>query len=521
MTAPTRPDGPFVMGIDFGTESCRVAIFNLVGEPIAFAATPYTTTHPRPGWAEQSEDDWWDAIRTSSHQALQKAGLSGADIAGISYDATTMTVLAMDDNGRAMRPAIMWMDVRAVEQAERASSSSSKARRYNGGGTMPATAEWFPFKSAWLKEHEPETFNGAKYLVDAPDWITYKLTGEWTININSASARMYYDRDNGGWPVDFYEDIGVADVLDKIPGTVNDLGVAVGGLTSAAAEHLGLREGTPVAQGCADAFAGQIGLGVVAPGKMALITGSSHVFIGQTDQPISGEGFFGGYTDSVMPGQYTVEGGQVSTGSVVKWYRDNFAKHLVDEAEAAGRTAYSLMDERAAQIPLGSEGLIVNEYFQGNRTPYTDGRARGILWGLSLHHGPAHFYRAILEGVCYGTEHIARTMRAAGHKVDEIVSCGGATNSEFWMQMHADVTGTPITLTKVPDAVALGSCILAATGAGLHKDIPSAADAMVHTADTIEPDMKAHEEYQFYLDSYIDTYPRMQEPIHKMVDHVQ
>jgi FGGY-family pentulose kinase len=515
-----RPDGPYVMGIDFGTESCRAAIYNMVGDPVYFHATPYKTTYPRPGWAEQTEEDWWNALKVSVREVLDKTGLTGADISGIGYDATSMTVVAIDDKGRAMRPAIMWMDVRAVEQAGRGDKSTSKARRYNGGGTSPSSAEWYPFKAAWLKENEPDIFAGAKYIVDAADWLTARLTDRYTVNINSASARMYHDRDQGGWQPDLYRDIGVEEVLEKIPEDVLDLGVPVGGLSSTAAADLGLKEGTPVAQGCVDAFAGQIGLNVVAPGKMALSTGSSHVFLGQTDQPISGEGFFGAYTDSVMPGQYTVEGGQVSTGSVVKWFRDNFAPHLAAEAESRGLSHYNLLNEYASKLPIGSEGLIINEYFQGNRTPYTDGRARGVLTGLTLHHGPAHFYRAILEGVCYGTEHIARKMRDAGHKVDEIVSCGGATNSDFWMQMHADVTGTPIKLTQVGDAVALGSCILGAAGAGLFDSVAEAADKMVHTANTIEPNMDAHEEYQFYVDKYIDTYPRVREPIHEMVDHL-
>ena len=137
----TTTTGPYLMGIDFGTESCRVAIFDLTGRPVTFAATPYQTSHPRPGWAEQNPSDWWDALQASSRRALANSGLSASAIAGISFDATTMTVVAMDARGEALRPAIMWMDVRATEQAARAQQSDSVARLYNGGGTAPATAE--------------------------------------------------------------------------------------------------------------------------------------------------------------------------------------------------------------------------------------------------------------------------------------------------------------------------------------------------------------------------------------------
>lgn len=520
MTTAPHSDGPFVLGIDFGTESCRVAIFDIAGMPVAFAATPYPTHHPRPGWAEQSPDAWWAALTASTTRCLRAAGLRAEQIEGICYDATTMTVVAMDVRGNELHPAITWMDVRAVAQAGRADDSTSVARRYNGDGTGPASPEWYPFKAAWLRENEPGIYRATKYLVDAPDWVNYRLTGEWTVNINSAAHRMYYNRDEGGWPTDFYEEVGAGDVLEKIPERVLDLGTPVAGLTAGAARELGLVPGTPVAQGGGDAWAGQIGLNVLQPGRMALITGSSHVLSGQSDKALSGQGFFGAYTDGVLPGQYTVEGGQVSTGSVLKWFKDNFAKDVTAAAEASGQNPYDVLNQRSRHLPPGSEGLIVNEYFQGNRTPYTEGQARGIIWGLSLHHGPEHLYRAIQEGVCYGTEHTLRSMRSAGLQLDEMVACGGATNSADWMQMHADVTGVPIATTQVGDAAVLGSCILAAAGAGLFNSVQDAADAMVHRTDVVQPDRARHEEYAYFVDAYIDSYPQLREKIHQVQDHI-
>ena len=509
----------YLMGIDFGTESVRVAIFDTKGTPVTFAATPYKTAHPRGGWAEQDPDEWLRCLEASSLKALANAAISPASILGISFDATTMTVCALDSNGVALRPAIMWMDVRATTQVARAADSDSVAKLYNGAGTAPSSAEWYPFKAAWLKENEPETYNKAYRLVDAPDWITFQLTGEWTVNINSAAHRMYYNRDKGGWPTDFYETIGCGDVFDKLPERVVDLGEVVGTLTTRAATLLGLRPGIPVAQGPADAWAGQIGLGVVTPGKLALITGSSHVLTGQSAEPIHGKGFFGSYTDGVVKGQYTVEGGQVSTGSVLKWFKDNFARDLSHAAERMGLNVYDVLNDQAKNIPIGSDGLIINEYFQGNRTPYTDGKARGIMWGLSLAHTAEHVYHAIQESVCYGNAHNLRAMAAQGFEPKEIVACGGSTKSRAWMQMHADVSGVPITLTEVGDAVVLGSCMLAAVGAGVYPDIQAAADNMVHVRDSIEPNAEATEQYSFYVDQYCASYPALQELTHTVVDH--
>ncbi len=512
-------DGPYLMGIDYGTESCRVVLVDIHGRPITFAATPYKTTHPHGGWAEQNPEEWWEALQASTRKVLAASGISPNDIAGISYDATSMTVVAMDEKGQELRPAIMWMDVRATKHSDIADTVDHWAKKYNGDGTAPATAEWYPFKAAWLAENEPETFNKAYRLVDAPDWLTFKLTGEWTTNINSAAHRMYYNRDEGGWPVEFYEAVGCpADVFDKIPENVVDLGTPIGGLSTIAAQLLGLKPGTPVAQGCVDAWAGQIGLGVVEPGKLFLTTGSSHVLGGQSATPLHGNGFFGSYTDGVVKGQYTVEGAQVSTGSALKWFKDNFCKDIVKVADETGLSPYDILNMQSKDIPIGSNGLVINEYFSGNRTPYTDPRARAIFAGLSLAHGPAHVYHALQEAVCFGTEHNLRALRAAGMETNEMVACGGATKSRAWMQMHADVTGVPITLTEVGDAVALGSAMLAAVGAGIYSSIQEAAKNMVHEIDRIQPDQARHDEYKFYVDKYTEIYPALRGVIHELVE---
>lgn len=451
---------------------------------------------------------------------MARAGIEPPEIAGISYDATTMTVVPMDQNGEALRNAIMWMDVRATEQAARVAESDSPVTRYTGGGTLPPTAEWYPFKAAWLRENEPDIYKRAYKLLDAPDWLTYQLTGQWTQNINTAAHRAYYDRDNGGWPVDLYEQAGAGDVFDKLPERVVDLGVPLGGLTKRAAEALGLIPGTPVAQGGGDAWHGQIGLNVLSPGKMSLVTGSSHVMSGQAVEPVSGPGFFGGYTDGVVPGQYTVETSLTSSGSVLKWFKDQFCQDIEKAANEIGIGAYDVMNTRSKDIPIGCEGLIINEYFQGNRTPWSDAKARGVFTGLSLSHTREHVYRAIQEAVCYGVEASMRKLREAGFEVQEFVACGGATKSREWTQMHADVTGVPITLTEVGDAVTLGSCILAASGAGLYDSVQDAANHMVHERERIEPNMNRHEEYKFFADKYIEQYAVNQEHIHTVVDYV-
>jgi FGGY-family pentulose kinase len=511
-------EGPYLMGIDFGTGGVRVGLFDRQGAPAVFHAVELQTHHPRPGWAEQDPDEWWSALAKATRGALTESGVAAGDIAGISVDATASTVVATDADGRPLRPAIMWMDVRAADQARRVQETGDRALKYNGFG--PVSAEFGLPKALWLKEHEPDTWKGAARVGECADWAIQRLTGEVTASVNTVSGKYYYDRDEGGFPATLYEAVGIEDLLDKTPQRVLDLGTAVGELRKDAADELGLAAGIPVAEGGIDAHVGALGLGVVSPGMLALITGSSHVIIGQAADPLHDPGFWGAYTDAIMPGQYTVEAGQASTGSVVAWFKNNLAGAAAAEADRRGVDPYEVLNELAAGVPPGSEGLVVLDYFQGNRSPYTDPHARGLISGLSLRHGPGHLFRAILEGICFGTELIFRTLRRHDFELRSIVAAGGATRSDLWMQLHADISNVPVSIPREPEGPVLGAAMLAAVGAGLHPDLQTAAAEMVHTERTIEPDQGRHQEYGFYMDRYTELYPATKDVMHQVTSHV-
>ncbi len=520
MSATTAHQPPFLLGIDYGTESCRAAIIDAVGTPLAFASTPYTTSFPQSGWAEQRVEDWERALVRSTRRAVEEAGIDPAQIAGIGYDATSLTFVALDENDRPLRPAMMWMDVRATEQVARVPATLDSMKNPGRVRTIAASAEMFPFKAAWLKENEPEIYQRAAHLLDAPDWLGHKLTGVFQTNENSASAKMYHDRSIGGFAREFYAGIGCEDALEKVPHPVRPLGTHLGELTAAMAAELGLPAGIPVAEGCIDAYSGQIGLNVLSPGRMALITGSSHALLGQAPLEVADAGLLGAFADSVIPGQCTVEGALVSSGSSVRWFRDNFALDVVERGEQEGLVAYNILNDESKDLPPGSEGLIINPYFQGSRTPITDSKARAIIWGLSLSHTRAHVYHALQESICYSVAHNLRAMASSGYEVQKLVACGGALRSPAWIQMHADVTGVPITLTKVQDAVALGGCIMAAAAGGVYPSLADAAEAMVHETAVLDPDPVKHEQYKYLVDAYTETFPRLRDLEHDMYEHL-
>src|SRR6059058_3609490 len=267
---------PYFLGIDGGTESVRVAIFDREGTQVGFASHTYALKHPRPGWAEQDPDEWWSSLVAAFREMMSKSSIAPNEIAGLSLDSTTCTVVALDKYDRVLRPAIIWMDVRAAEQARRVAQTGDGALKYNGFAKV--SAEWMPCKALWLKEHEPDIYRAATHICEYTDWMIHRLTGEWTASINIASLRWYYDRNKGGFPASLYQAVELDDLLEKFPPKVLDMGTVVGGLSKKAAEELGLPPGIPVAEGGADSMVGTVGLNVLAPGKIALITGSYMLF---------------------------------------------------------------------------------------------------------------------------------------------------------------------------------------------------------------------------------------------------
>ncbi len=495
----------YVIGVDGGTESLRTGVFDLSGNPLAFASVTYPTNFPVPGWAEQDPDDWWNALGRSVRQAVIDAKVSKQEILGLCLDTTCCSVVVLDGAGNPLRPALIWMDMRSAPQTEQVLATGDLALKVNSNGGGPVSAEWMIPKSLWIHQNEPEIFQNAETICEFQDYLNLHLTGKRVASINNVSVRWHYGPGWDGWASRMVEILGMPELLKKWPDTVLRLGEEIGGLTSNASLHLDLPEGLPVLQGGADAFIGMIGLGVVDPGSLAFITGSSHLHLGLSQKALNGQGIWGTYANAVIPGLHVLEGGQTSTGSVVSWLR-----------RTLGNPSYEELNQEAAQLEPGSEGVIMQEHFQGNRTPHTDPLSRGVISGLTLKHGRGHLFRATLEGIAFGTELILETMRNNGFEAETVVLAGGATRSNLWLQIHADVSNLPLTLTKVPDAPALGSAILAAVGSGAFSDIGSAARKMVQVDRVIEPNPESHGIYQPFYQSYREHYLAMKKIRNKL-----
>jgi ribulose kinase len=489
----------YYLTADGGTESLRTRVYDLEGNCLGSMAVPYET-HFSPGArAEQNPEDWWQALIKSTRGAIAEAGIDPAEIEAMAFDTTCCTVVALDRDGSSLRPALLWMDVRAHAEAQAVLATGDPRLKLNGAGRGPVSAEWMIPKALWLKRNEPQIYDAAYTICEYQDFLVMRLTGERCASLDNVGLRWHYSTRDGGWARGILESLGMAELEGKWPARVVRPGEVVGPLTPTAAEALGLSTRVKVVQGGVDALIAMIGLGVAKPGQLALITGSSHLQFGVTEAPIHAPGMWGAYPDIIYPGRCIVEGGQTSTGSIVNWLRRLTGGNL-DLAE---------LNIRAEQLEPGADGLIVQDHFQGNRTPYTDPLSRGAIVGLTLAHEPHHIFRAVMEGIGFGTRAILDAFRQAGYASTEITAGGGATASKLWMQIHADTSGLPVRIPASQEAPATGCAILAACGAGRFSSIDEGIEAMVKPGIVIEPRARESALYEEIYQRYRALYPAL------------
>jgi FGGY-family pentulose kinase len=502
----------YLIGVDVGTQSVRSCLFDLDGGVVASASRPLATTFPKPAWAEQDPEAWWRGAVETLKEVLQVSRVNPREIAALSYDCTACTVVALTEDGTPLRPALLWMDERAHAEAEEVSAVAHEALRYCGGKISP---QWMIPKGRWLEAHEPAPFAKARWIVDETDFFTLRLTGRMTASLNNATAKWNYVRSLGGWPADFLRAARAETLATKWPADVVPVGRALGRIQEGVAREVGLSPATIVAQGGIDAHAGEIALGAVGPGDLALILGSSTCHMAQSPTPVFAN-IWGPYPDALVEGMFTLEGGQTATGSILQWLVERFGSEAVAQAKSRGQDVYAYLDGLAEAIPAGSEGLLVLDYFQGNRTPYKDPLARGSVVGLTLKHTLAHLYRAVYEGICFGTRQILEDMAAHGFRLERIVAGGGGAKSRLWTQIQADVLGCPIHLPRDKETMALGAAIWAGLGAGIFKTYQEAIDRMVHIERAVAPVAERRAVYDTLYRQYVDLYPAVRSTMHSL-----
>lgn len=480
-------DDPALLGIDVGTESVRTLIVDASGRRLASAASPIRTRFPRPGWAEQDPEEVWAALAGAIREVRRRAP---GHLAALALATTSVTLVTADASGSPSGSAILWMDTRAAAEAEEITTLGHPALWYTGGRVSP---EWMLPKVLWLARHEPERYATAARVVELHDWLLFRLTGNWTASLGLTCSGWSYVRERGGWPEDLLTHLGLERARrgwSDAPGAAH---APVGTVGTSAAALCGLEPGVLVAHGSMDSYAAALACGALTRGRLAVSLGSSSCYLAQIAEARSDPRLLGPVPDVFEPGRYCIQGGQTSSGSVIRWFRTQLAP---DASLAA-------LDAEAERWPIGAGGVRAIETFQGSRTPHRDPARRGALYGLSLAHDRGALHRALLEAVAVGGRVILDAMREISPSLGTIVACGGATQSPLWMQMHADALDMAVQTLDERDAAALGAAITAAVCAGIHPDLERAVAVMTRRGPTYEPSAGAVERFEGLRADYI------------------
>jgi len=486
----------YSMGLDFGTESVRALIVDVqTGEEMGSAVVAYPhgvitnvlpvdggTSLPR-DWALQDPDDYLTALSQVVPAALNAAGVKGSEIVALGVDFTACTILPTKADGTPLcrldefrrQPHAwvkLWKHHGAAQEAEDITTTARQRGepflRYFGGAI---SSEWLLPKTLQIWREAPAVYAAADHIVEGGDWLVWQLTGVLTRNATAAGYKGMWTHEHG-FPSEAFlaaVDPGIHNLYrEKVSGPIKAPGERAGGLTRVWSECLGLRAGTPVSVATIDAHAGVPGCGVVRPGTMAIIMGTSSCHMLLAKEPVFFQGFAGLVKDGIVRGYYGYESGQTAVGDIFAWFvRECTPAEITSAALASGRSPHEILTERADRLRPGESGLIALDWWNGNRSILMDARLSGLLLGATLNTRAHEIYRALIEATAFGTRVIVESYVNAGISIADVVACGGlAERNPMLMQINADVLRRPIAVAASSQTVALGAAMFGALAAG-------------------------------------------------------
>lgn len=530
-TTPDATNARFVVGVDVGTGSARAGVFDLDGRMLATAKHDITLYRESGSIVEQSSTEIWGAVCHAVKDAIAQADVSPERIVGIGFDATCSLVvlgqggkpLPVGPSEEAERDIIVWMDHRAVEQAERINAAGHDILKYVGGKISP---EMETPKLLWLLENRPAVFDDAWQFFDLTDFLTWRSTGDLARSTCTVTCKWTYLAHERRWDDSYFRSVGLGVLADedfsRIGQKVVEPGTPLGtGLTEEAAAQLGLRAGTPVAAGVIDAHAGGIGT-VGAEGEpeacLAYVFGTSSCTMTTTREPKFVPGVWGPYFSAMVPNAWLNEGGQSVAGAAIERL---LALHPAtaearSRSEEAGQSLPAMLANLATQasdtlsdVVKLAQGVHVVPEFLGNRAPFADPHARAVIAGLGMETDLDSLVSLYIAGICgigYGLRQIVETQAAAGAPIERVMISGGAGRHDLVRQLLADAVGKPVLAARAEEPVLLGAAILGAVAGGQFNDVQTAMGGMSQVSKVYEP----HRDVRALHDARFSAFTRLQ-----------
>ncbi len=497
-----------LLGLDIGTTGAKTVLIDPGGTVRASATSEYPLLTPRPGWTEQDPARWWEAAVGSIREALDRAGVRGAEVAAVGLTGQMHGLVALDGRGEVLRPAILWNDQRTGEECAWITERVGAARVLALTGNPVLTGFTAP-KLIWMRRHEPDRFARIRTILLPKDYARLRLTGEMASDVADASGTSLFDVRRRAWSGEMLEALDLPrawlpDVVESPERT--------GGVTEEAAEVTSLRAGTPVVGGAGDQAAGAVGTGTVEAGLLSVTIGTSGVvFAPLPAVQVDPQGRLHTFCHAV-PGGWHVMGVMLSAGGSLRWLRDVLAA-------AAWRVSgdpYDAMTAEAAASPPGAEGLLFLPYLTGERTPHADPAARGAFVGLTLRHGQGHLTRAVMEGVAMGLRDALEIMRTLNIPVTQVRISGGGARSPLWRQIVADLFAAEVVTVTPTEGAAYGAALLAGVGAGVFPTVAAACATAVRATGSTRPDLDQIHRYDHLYRTYRALYPALRPSLHAL-----
>jgi len=485
--------GELLVGVDVGTGSARAGVFSPGGALLGRAELPIDMRRRSPREAEHDSEQIWRAVGGAVRGALAAADARGSDVVGIGFDATCSLVLRGRDgeplpvtpDGDARWDTMVWLDHRAMAEAEECTATGDAVLNSLGGVMSP---EMQVPKLMWLKRRLPGSWEKMGAAVDLVDFLTFRATGSTARSQSSLACKWLWNGDGqGGWPGAFLRQVGLGDLVERagLPPAPVPPGSDLGPLAPAAAEALGLTTATRVAAGAIDAHAGLLGVlgaGAAAPAKtLCLIAGTSNSVLALAPDPRPGKGIWGPYGGAVLPGLWLLEAGQSATGALLDHVVRFHAAGGEPTAERHKAVATRIARLRAAEGESFASDLHVLPDFHGNRSPLAEPAALGVISGLALEtdfDSLCRLYWRTALAVALGTRQNLEALAQLGFPTDRLLLGGGHTRNPVLLELYADVTGATLVVPNAPDAMLLGSAMLAGTAAGRHDSLVEAVAAL-------------------------------------------
>ncbi len=497
----------YLIGVDCGTSGTKTVLFDEYGKVISSATVEYPMYQPKNGYAEQEPADWANAMISTIKSVVAKSGVSRNDVKGIGISGQMHGLVLLDRENKVLRRSIIWCDQRTAAEVD-------EMNRIVGNDKLvditanPALTGWTAAKILWVKNNEPEIYSKIAHILLPKDYLRFILTHEYATEVSDASGMQLLDVPNRCWSDEI---LRAFEIDKKWLGTVYESCAVTGKLTKAMADELGLCEGTIVVGGAGDNAAAAVGTGVVRDGRAFTTIGTSGVVFAHTSDIAIDKMGRVHTCCAAVPGSWHIMGVTQGAGLSLKWFRDQFCSSEKETAAYMDVDPYYLMDQQAAQVPVGSNRLLYLPYLMGERTPHLDPNARGVFFGLSAMHTKRDMLRAVMEGVAYSLRDCVEVFREMGISVFDMMACGGGGASKLWRSMLSDLYNCSVKTASSKEGPALGVAILAAVGAGIYNSVPEACDTIVGVDKIVEPVTENVPEYEKYYQLYRSIYPALKD----------